>query len=196
MSVHLDRRSHAEELMSTSTRMVTADDLLRMPDDGRRYELVEGELTSMAPAGGRHGHVAMQIGWRLAEYVGKNGLGMTFAAETGFLLARNPDTVRAPDAAFVAAKRLPPSGVTASFVDIVPDLVVEVASPGDTASELQAKTEEWLRYGVRMVWVAHPDTQSIAVYQSMDEVLTLYTGDEIVGDPVVSGFRCHVEDIF
>lgn len=182
--------------MSTSTRAVTADDLLRMSGDGRRYELIEGELISMAPAGGRHGHVAMQIGWRLAEHVAKNGLGMAFAAETGFLLERSPDTVRAPDAAFISAERLPPGGITAGFVDIVPDLVVEVASPGDTASELQAKTEEWLRYGVRMVWVAYPNSQSIAVYQSPDDVRIFNVGDEIAGSPVVSGFRCPVEDIF
>ena len=182
--------------MSTSTRLVTADDLLRMSGDGRRYELVEGELISMAPAGGRHGHVAMQIGWRLAEHVAKNGLGMAFAAETGFLLERSPDTVRAPDAAFISAERIPPGGITASFVDIVPDLVVEVASPGDTSSELQVKTEEWLRYGVRMVWIAYPNSQSIAVYSSLDDSLIFNVGDEIAGDPVLPGFRCPVEDIF
>ena len=182
--------------MSTSTRSVTADDLLQMPDDGRRYELVEGELIDMAPAGGRHGHVAMQIGWRLAEHVDKNGLGMAFAAETGFLLERSPDTVRAPDAAFIATERLPAGEITASFVDIVPDLVVEVASPGDTSSELQAKTEEWLRYGVRMVWGADPNSQSITVYSSVDDSLIFNVGNEISGDPVLPGFRCPVEDIF
>ena len=182
--------------MSTSTRPITADDLLQLPDDGRRYELVEGELISMAPAGGRHGHVAMQIGWRLAEHVGKNGLGLVFAAETGFLLERSPDTVRAPDAAFIATERLPAGEITASFVDIVPDLVVEVASPGDTATELQTKTEEWLRHGVRMVWIAYPNSQSIAVYQSVDDVRIFNVGTEISGDPVLPGFRCPVEDIF
>ena len=182
--------------MSTSTRSVTADDLLRMPDDGRRYELVEGELIGMAPAGGRHGHVAMQIGWRIAEHVVKNGLGTAFAAETGFLLTRNPDTVRAPDAAFISADRLPPGGINAGFIEIVPDLVVEVASPGDSSPELQAKTEEWLRFGVRMVWVAYPNTRSIAVYLSMENVRILNVGDEIEGVPVLPGFRCPVDDIF
>ena len=182
--------------MSTTTRSLTADDLLQLPNDGRRYELVEGELISMAPAGGRHGHVAMQIGWRLAEHVEKNGLGVAFAAETGFLLERSPDTVRAPDAAFIATERLPAGEITASFVDIVPDLVVEVASPSDTASELRANTEEWLRHGVRMVWVAYPNSQSIAVYQSPDDVRIFNVGDEIAGSPVVSGFRCPVADIF
>ena len=182
--------------MSTSTRSVTADDLLRMPDDGRRYELVDGELIGMAPAGGRHGHVAMQIGWRLAEYVERNGLGTAFAAETGFLLTRSPDTVRAPDAAFIAAERISPGGIAASFVDIVPDLVVEVASPGDSTPELLSKTEEWLRYGVRMVWVANPNTRTIAVYQSPVDVRILNVGDEIEGEPVLPGFRCPVDDIF
>ena len=182
--------------MSTSTRPVTADDLLRMSGDGRRYELVEGELIDMAPAGGRHGHVAMQIGWRLAEHVEKNGLGIAFAAETGFLLARNPDTVRAPDAAFISAERLPAGEISANFVEIVPDLIVEVASPGDTSSELQTKTEEWLRYGVRMVWIAYPNSQSIAVYSSLDDSLIFNVGNEISGDPVLPGFRCPVEDIF
>lgn len=185
----------AEVLMSTSTRSVTADDLLRMPNDGGRYELVEGELISMAPAGGRHGHVAMQIGWRLAEYADRNGLGMAFAAETGFLLARDPDTVRAPDAAFIAAERLPPGGITSHFVDIVPDLVVEVASPGDSSPGLQAKTQEWLSYGVRMVWVADPNARSIAVYRSGEDVRILNIGDEIEGGPLLPGFRCPVKDI-
>ena len=182
--------------MSTSTRSVKAEDLLRMPDEGRRYELVEGELIDMAPAGGRHGHVAMQIGWRLAEFVVKNRLGATFAAETGFILARGPDTVRAPDAAFIAAERLPSGRITAGFVETIPDLVVEVASPGDTFPELQAKTKEWLRFGVRMVWIADPISRSIAVYLAPEEMRTFEYGDELVGEPVLPGFRCSLEDIF
>ena len=138
----------------------------------------------------------MQIGWRIAEHVDKNGLGMAFAAETGFLLARDPDTVRAPDAAFISDERLPPGGISANFVEIVPDLVVEVASPSDSSSELQAKTEEWLSYGVRMVWVADPDSQAIGVYQTPDDARVFNLGDEIVGDPVIPGFRCPVSDIF
>lgn len=181
--------------MSTSTRWVTTDDLLRMPDVGRRYELVEGELIDMAPAGGRHGHVAMEIGWRLAEFVNRGQLGMVFAAETGFVLGRNPDTVRVPDAAYISAERIPSGGISTGFIEIIPDLVVEVASPGDTFLELQAKTEVWLRSGVRMVWVANPENRSIAVYVAPDDVHTFVVGDEIVGEPVLHGFRCPIEDI-
>ena len=113
----------------TTRTLVTADELLRMPDDGKRYELIEGELIEMAPAGSRHGEIAASVVIVLGHYVRKNDLGTIFAAETGFLLRYDPDTVRAPDAAYIAKNRLPREGVPFGFMDTIPDLVVEVVSP-------------------------------------------------------------------
>jgi Uma2 family endonuclease len=150
----------------------------------------------MAPTGGRHGRVAIRIGSRLNTYVEQEDLGEVFAAETGFLLERNPDKVRAPDGAFVAKGRLPPGDLPVGFLDIVPDLVVEVVSPSDTASYIQAKVEDWLRAGVSLAWVFYPDTRSVAVYRSLDEASVLSAGDHLQGDPVLPGFSCLVKDLF
>lgn len=182
--------------MSTEKVLLTADDLLRISGAGKRYELVRGELIEMAPAGGRHGRVAIRIGSRLNIHVEQQDLGEVLAAETGFRLERNPDRVRAPDVAFVAKGRLPPGDLPVGFLDIVPDLVVEVVSPGDTASYIQAKVEDWLRAGVRLAWVLYPDTRSVAVYRSLDKVRVLTEADHLHGDPVLPRFSCSVTDLF
>jgi Uma2 family endonuclease len=182
--------------MSTPKVLLTADDLLRLSCTGKRYELVMGELIEMAPTGGRHGRVAIRIGSRLNTHVEREGLGEVFAAETGFRLERNPDKVRAPDVAFVSKGRLPPGELPTGFLDIVPDLVVEVVSPGDTATYVQAKVEDWIRAGVRLVWVFYPDTRSVASYGSLDEVRILTENDQLQGDPVLPGFSCPVKEIF
>src|SRR3954447_24700286 len=101
--------------MSTTEQLMTADELLRMPDDGFRYELVKGELRKMCPAGNEHGRVAMKFGWRLAQYVEANDLGEVYAAETGFLISSEPDTVRAPDVSFVRKERIPEVGRTKGY---------------------------------------------------------------------------------
>src|SRR4051794_34668142 len=106
--------------------LLTADDLLRLPDDGMRHELIRGELRTMPPAGGEHGIIALEIGSLLREFVRRHHLGFVFAAETGFKIASNPDTVRAPDVAFVSLDRLkePARG----YLALAPDLAVEVVS--------------------------------------------------------------------
>lgn len=182
--------------MSTQKLLFTADDLWRLSKEGKRYELVKGELIEMAPTGARHGRVAIRIGSRLNSYVEQQDLGEVFAAETGFRLERGPDKVRAPDVAFVAKGRLPPGELPAGFLDIVPDLVVEVVSPGDTANYIQAKVEDWLRSGVRLAWVFYPDTRSVASYGSLNEVRILTESDQLQGDPVLPGFSCLVKDLF
>ena len=117
--------------MDTLTKEnMTADELLRLPSDGYRYELVQGVLKKMAPAGEQHGELAMALGWRLAQFVSERGLGKVYAAETGFKLCSDPDTVRAPDAAFVSRARMgaPPAR---GYRGGPPDLAVEVVSPND-----------------------------------------------------------------
>src|SRR5205809_1033422 len=125
--------------MAVERTLITAEALVALPDDGQRHELVRGELRTMAADGAEHGMVAGRVFGKLYAHVDPHGLGDLFAAETGFLIARQPDTVRAPDVAIVMAGRLaaarPPSG----FAALAPDLVVEVVSPFDTAAAVEEK---------------------------------------------------------
>src|SRR5262245_36616574 len=117
----------------------TADELLRLPDDGFRYELIHGELRRMSPAGSKHGVVAMNIALSLGSHVRTHALGRVFAAETGFLLSQDPDHVRAPDSAFVRKERADEVGDTEKFWPGPPDLAVEVISPSDTYTDVEER---------------------------------------------------------
>ena len=161
-----------------------------------RYELVKGELYEMPPAGASHGSVAMQIGALLSVHVNAHRLGWTFAAETGFVLGRNPDTVRAPDASFVGRDRLPAGELTAGFLELAPDLAVEVVSPGDREREVRDKVKSWLGAGTRTVWVLYPATHRVTVCQAARGVVTLSSEDTLDGGDVVPGFSCVVGDLF
>ena len=138
----------------------------------------------------------MRIGARLNNYVEAADLGEVFAAETGFVLRRDPDTVRAPDAAFVSRGRLsedePPSG----YLELAPDLVVEVVSPSDRRRDVREKAEDWLRYGVRLVWVIDPATRSATIYRSPEDFSDLLEGDTLSGEDVVPGFSCQLQELF
>jgi Uma2 family endonuclease len=181
--------------MSTTT-LVTAEQLLYMPNDGFRYELIAGEVKKMSPAGWKHGLIAGRLhGW-LYAYVEKHKLGAIFASETGFLLASDPDTVRAPDIAFVCRERLSAEASSEAFWPGPPDLAVEVVSPGDTVHEVDDKVKSWLDAGTRMVWVIDPKWQSVTVYRSAASVTVLTENDELSGEEVIEGFRCVVGELF
>ena len=182
--------------MRTLKRLFTAEELLCLPTIGRRLELVKGKVYEMAPAGGRHGYAAINAGTFLNVHVRANGLGRVFAAETGFILRRDPDTVRAPDVAFVSQSRLSVEEIPDSFIELVPDLVVEVVSPGDTRREVREKVEEWLRVGVCLVWVIYPATHSATVYRSLEDVAYLNENDILDGEDVVPGFACRLGELF
>ena len=182
--------------MAVSTKLMTAEELLMLPDNGKRYELIEGVLNEMLPAGAAHGFVALNAAVILRQFVQSPGLGAVFAAETGFVLSIDPDTVRAPDAAFVAADRLPPGDLPPGYLRLAPDLVVEVVSPPDTASELQSKVCTWLDAGCRLVWVVYPATQSVTVYRSREDVRVLGADDVLDGGPVFDGFSAEVRELF
>jgi Uma2 family endonuclease len=182
--------------MSTALRTMTADELLRMPEDGNRYELLEGELHQMAPPGSQHGWVGHNLGWRLGQFVQSKNLGGVFAAETGFLLSRDPDTVRSPDIAFVSQEQLVRCGLPVGYFPEAPALAVEVVSPGDTAEEVDSKVRCWLAAGTRLAWVVYPGGRTITVYRSLDDIHVLTEADTLTGDMVVSGFECAVADLF
>jgi Uma2 family endonuclease len=174
---------------------MTAEELFELPDDGLRHELVEGELRKMTPAGAEHGRVALLLGARLLDHVEEHGLGEAYAAETGFVLRRGPDTVRAPDVAFVAADRLPPEPES-GFGQTVPDLVVEVVSPWDRASEVSSKAAMWLDAGVRLVWVVDPQARLAAVHRPGGLVTVLREDGVIDGEDVLPGFRLPLATLF
>jgi Uma2 family endonuclease len=167
-----------------------------MPDDGYRYELVEGELIRMAPAGAEHGKVTVKITTPLSVHVDANNLGTVYAAETGFIIRQNPDTVRAPDVAFVSRERIESAGVIKSYTIGAPDLAVEVISPGDTVREVEKKVREWLEAGTRMVLVVSPILRTITVYRSLTDIVVLTEKDTLDGDDVVPGFCIAVADVF
>jgi Uma2 family endonuclease len=182
--------------MSTSTELLTAEDLQRMVPDGYRYELVKGELLRMPPAGNIHGKRTMRLGWRLARHVEANDLGIVFAAETGFRLASDPDTVRAPDVAFVVKTRVEEVGEFEGFWPDAPDLAVEVISPGDSYTEVEEKVEEYLQAGARAVWVVDPRRRTITVYRSLTDITILIENDTLEGGDIIPGFSYRVAEVF
>ncbi|HWS87892.1 MAG TPA: Uma2 family endonuclease [Pyrinomonadaceae bacterium] len=182
--------------MTQTLQRSTASELFEMPDDGFRYELVKGELRKMSPSGSEHGATIVNITVLLGQYVRAKKLGVCFGAETGFKIESDPDTVRAPDVAFISRERIPKSGIPKQFWPGAPDLAVEVLSPGDTRGEVDEKVTDWLEAGVRAVWVINPKKRVVMVYRSTTDVERLSEGDELGGGEVVPGFRCKVTEIF
>ena len=183
-------------MSATLTKPMTADELLEMPDDGYRYELVKGELIQMSPTGDEHGQVTVALTGPLHMHVKKHNLGRVYAAETGFKLESDPDTVRAPDIAFVSRERVEATGTLTGFRSGAPDLVVEVLSPSDTIGRVEAKVKQWLESGARMVWIVSPRLKTVTVYRSLSDIVTLTEKDTLDGGDVVPGFQINVADIF
>ena len=149
--------------MTTRAGPVTAEELLERPDDGFRHELVRGELREITPAGNRHGYLALEVGARLRNHVKANNLGRTYTAETGFKIASDPDTVRAPDAAFISQAHLDRVGEVEDYWPGAPDLAVEVISPGDVRTGVVEEALSWLEAGCRMVLVVDPGQRTVTV---------------------------------
>ena len=181
--------------MPERARLVTAEDLERFPDDDYRYELVEGRVLRMSPVGWQHGRIVIHLATLLNRHVEDHNLGVV-VTEVGFKLASNPDTVRAPDLAFVRQERIPAVDLR-GFWHGAPDLVVDVLSPDDRPSEVRGKIDEYLRYGVTVVIVVNPDDETVSVCRRLSPPLVLSGVDAVleVGD-LIPGFRCTLSHIF
>lgn len=178
------------------TKLLTADELFWLPDS-KRYELRQGELIQMSPANPKHGKITIRFGGRLADYVYANDLGEVLGGDPGFTLQRGPDTVRAPDIAFIRKDRVPPGGLTEDgFWDGAPDLAVEIVSPGDSARDIREKIDEYLAAGGRLVWVMYPRTRRVTVHRANGTVSELSADDTLVGEDVVPGFSWPVAEVF
>jgi Uma2 family endonuclease len=176
---------------------MTADELLRLPTGmGERYELVNGELMTMTPAGYEHGDIALELGARLRVYARTNQLGRVSGAETGFRLRSNPDTVRAADVAFVSQARIPPGRLPQGFFPGAPDLAVEIISPSEAAAEIQRKVTEYFTAGSHLVWVVYPDLRQVVVFRSARQSMVLAADDTLDGGELLPGFTCRVAELF
>ena len=174
---------------------MTADELLRLNDPAARRELVRGELIVREPAGFRHGDIAARLLIAVGTFVESRYLGRVFTAETGFRLRTNPDTVRAPDVAFVRRDRLPdppPRGYAA----IAPDLVIEVLSPDDRPGDILNKVGDWLQAGTSLAWVVDPDHRTARVYRADGTQEFLTDADRLDGEAVLPEFHYELRRAF
>jgi len=170
-----------------SDATLTADELLQLNIPDRRTELVRGRLVVREPGGYRHGEVTAAIAHALVAYVRPRDLGRVLGAETGFVLATDPDTVRAPDAAFIRRERAP-DPPPAGYADIAPDLAIEVLSPGDRPAEVLAKVADWLSAGTTLVWVVNPGRREARVYRGDGTEAMVAPDGALDGEDVLPGF--------
>jgi Uma2 family endonuclease len=179
--------------MAIETKLITAEELFQMPDNGQVTELVDGEVRTMTPAGYEHADIAMLIGESLSAYAKERQLGRAFASEIGFVISRNPDTVRAPDVAFVRKERL---RRTPFYFEGPPDLAVEVISPNDIYTEVDEKVEDWLHAGVRIVIVINPRKQTAVIHRSLTQVSHIDIDGALDAGDVVPGWTLSLRDLF
>jgi len=164
---------------------------------GKRAELWRGEVREYMPAGARHGRITMRLGAKIDQYAEQRGLGIAFAAETGFVVPRGEESdVLAPDIAFIRRERLPEGELPHGFCRIVPDLVVEVISPNDSYGEVRQKVNDWLAGGVQVVWLIDPQRKEVEVWRPEGFVQTLKEADVLTGDPVLPGFQLKIKELF
>jgi Uma2 family endonuclease len=182
--------------MATAEKLLTAEEFEQLPDDGKRYELIDGELREMAPTVNWYGEVELNLGTLLNVHVRPRGLGRVSCGEVLYIVRRNPDRVRTADIAFLRQERVPSLEARQHIMEVIPDLVVEILSKGDTIEEISDKIDDWLGAGVRMLWIVDPFRRTVTIYQPESDPTLLGEHGVLDGDPVVSGFRCPVAEIF
>lgn len=183
--------------MSTTTTLITAEEYAKMPDTGRPMELVRGRIVEMNVPIPKHGYVCCNISGILWNFVRDNDLGRVFSNDSGVLTERNPDTVRGPDVWFVSYQKLPKGPLPDTYLDVVPDLAVEVLSPDDRWSKVLAKVAEYLNVGVPVVCVLDPDNQMAQLfYRDEPTSRTLSAEDDLTFPEVLPGFSEGVGSLF
>lgn len=178
--------------MVTVSPRATEDDLRAAPDDGQKYELVDGALV-VSPAGTRHGLVGARLSARLTAFVEAGRLGYVVDSSTGFRLPGG--NVRLPDVAFIARGRFHDERIPEDFSDVPPDLAIEILSPSDRPRFVLDKVGEYLQAGVRLVWVIDPHHQSAAIYRSLNAVRQIASDGVLDGEDVLPGFRCRLAEV-
>ena len=184
--------------MATTTRekLITAEELARM-HIGESCELVKGRIVYVSPAGFNHGHIAARIARLIDRHADRRGLGEVLSADTGYWVERDPDTVRAPDVAFLTHRSLRRAeAARTSFCPLGPELAVEVRSPDNTVKQLEEKASEYLAAGSKAVWLVFPDDRQVHVHVSGRPARVLGIDDAITGGKALPGFRALVREFF
>jgi len=185
----------AEPVIVPAAERITPEQLLEIPD-WHRFELVDGQLVERA-MGAESSSVAAAIIALLRNYVHERHLGRVFATDCGYqIFEDDPNRVRLPDGSFIAAGRLPGDKLPKGHVRIPPDLAVEVVSPNEIADNLETKRVEYLRAGIRAVWIVYPEARTVHVFRKGGPSSVLGDKDELTGEDVVPGFRCRVSELF
>ena len=182
--------------MATETKLLTADDLLRLHSEGVRGELIRGVLHETMPTGVEHGEIVMHLGRHLGNFIAPQHLGRLIGSDSGVRLQRDPDTVREPDVGFISTQRMPLGERITTYSEVVPDLVVEIVSPSDELDNVFNKARMWLSFGARLVWVVHPETRTVDVHRAGQSMESIAEDGELDGLDVLPGFRCSVAAIF
>ncbi len=173
----------------------TVEELLQIAHLGR-MELVKGRIVQTAPTGGEHGKYELTIGGILKRFVKNHGLGEVLSGEVGIIVARNPDTVRGADVCFISRERYGRLSNPAAYLDVTPELVVEVLSPNDSWINVTGKLREYFAAGVQLVWVADPETRIVHAYRSVTDVREFQQDRDLPGDDVLPGFSVRVAELF
>jgi Uma2 family endonuclease len=195
-SVTTETQSREPALPVESVEVMTAADLLTASDDGQLYELIDGVKRAMSPAGNKHGKIAMALGFRLAAFAQEHRLGAVYAAETGFLIQQNPDTVRAPDVAFITQARIDEVGPVDGYWPGAPDIVAEVVSPNDRFSDTEQKALHWLRAGSQVVWVVDPAQTHVTEYRGVSEIRVLSSDETLTMPQLLPGWEVKIAELF
>ncbi len=180
-------------MTATETKLLSADDLLRLYSKGERGELIRGVCCETEPEGAEHGRVLATLGALLASFVQTRRLGR-LAMGSGIWLDHDPDTVRKADIAYFAPGRL--DGRVTGYAEVLPDLVAEVESFTDGRNAIFDKSHMWLSSGVRLAWAVYPESRTVAVHRPGERRVMLAAGDDLDGEDVLPGFSCTVSAVF
>jgi Uma2 family endonuclease len=182
--------------MAPTGKLLTAEEFERLHDDGRLYELIDGELREIPQLTMWQGEVEVNLAMRLHTYVRGRALGCVSIGKVVSILRRDPDRVRAADVVFIRQERVPPLEARQHIMEVSPDLVVEIRSKHDTVAEISEKIDDWLGAGVQMLWVVDPFRRTVTLHQPGRDPTLLGEHGTLEGDPVVPGFRCLLAEIF
>ncbi len=176
------------------TQLITGEELLAMGDIGP-CELVDGRIVPMSPTSKQHGVLESRLDRSLGAFVEARRLGETFVGEVGIYIQRNPDRIRAADFVFVSKERLA-SNPAEGFLQVAPELVVEILSPTDRWDQVRQKIEEYFSIGVERVWIVEPEKRDVLVYRSSLEATAVREGDIVAGEGALEGFTLAVGELF